>query len=314
MAASATPRARSRVLLALLAGTLAAAPASAQIMPWEVNVAEVEAGQLRHFAARLSKQFVLYQLHLGDVRKSDLVDTAVRIDRILESLEQGNPANSIPSAWTTALGDQLRRVDETWGPLRRLAMAGPYEFMRVLQQFVPVESRRADPLSLRYVDGLADDLIAESEKLLGAYHDECVKSGLEICPTARLSGYTAMLVERATKEAVYVVADIDRVENAKRLKQTTEAYLVQRRAYDANPLFAEVLDPDRGMSARAAGELLASLRLDWDAMMEQFEILAAGDEKNFDLQRLLDKQEILVAKIQRFSAVIVRYAGLAYGT
>jgi hypothetical protein len=293
---------------------LVAGPAPAQILPWEVNVAEVEAGRLRSVAERLSRQFVLYQLHLGGVRKSDLVETAARIDRLIESLERGSPSQSIPAAWTPTLRKQIRQLEGSWEPLRRIAVAGPNEFYRVMKEFVPTESRRADPLSLGYVDDLTQTFIAESEKLLDRYNQECVKTGLAICPTAQLSGLTAMLVERATKQAIYVVADIDRTESRKRLKQTIEAYLTQRRAYDSNPLFAAVLNPERGASARAAGELLASLRLDWDAMEIQFADLSAGDDKNFDLQGLLDRQEILVDKIQRFTAVIVRYASLAYGT
>jgi hypothetical protein len=298
----------------IVAFALVAGPAPAQILPWEVNVAEVEAGRLRDVGERLCQQFVLYQLHLGDVRKSDLVETAARIDRLIESLERGSPSQSIPPAWTPTLRKQIRQLEASWEPLRRIAVAGPNEFYRVMREFVPTESRRADPLSLGYVDDLTQAFIAQSEKLLDDYNQECVKTGLEICPTAQLSGLTAMLVERATKEAIYVVADIDRTESRKRLKQTIEAYLEQRRAYNSNPLFAAVLDPERGASARAAGELLASLRLDWDAMQMQFETLDAGDDKNFDLQALLDRQEILVDKIQRFTAVIVRYASLAYGT
>jgi hypothetical protein len=291
-----------------------AGPASAQILPWEVNVAEVECGRLRSVAERLSRQFVLYQLHLGDVRKSDLVETAARIDRLIESLEQGNASQSIPPAWTPTLRKQLRELEGSWGPLRRIAVAGPHDYLRVMQEFVPKESRRADPLSLGYMDDMTRTFIADSETLLETYNEECLKTGLAICPTARLSGLTAMLVERATKEAIFVVADIDRADNLKRLTQTIEAYRTQRHAYDQNALFAAVLNPERGASARAAGELLTSLRLDWDAMEAQFASLTAGDVKNFDLQDLLDKEEILVDKIQRFTAVIVRYASLAYGT
>jgi hypothetical protein len=298
----------------VVAFAFAAGPAPAQILPWEVNVAEVECGRLRSVAERLSRQFVLYQLHLGDVRKSDLVETAARIDRIIESLEQGNPSQSIPAAWTPTLRKQLRELEGSWGPLRRIAIASPNEFLRVMQEFVSRESRRADPLSLGYIDDLTRAFIADSETLLDSYNEECLKTGLAICPTARLSGLTEMLVERATKEAVFVVADIDRAKNLERLKQTIETYRQQRDAYDRNELFAAVLNPERGASARAAGELLTSLRLDWDAMEMQFTDLFAGDDKNFDLQGLLDKEEILVDKIQRFTAVIFRYASLAYGT
>ena len=89
---------------------------------------------------------------------------------------------------------------------------------------------------------------------------------------------------------------------------------MSRRANDANPFFTDALDPERGVSARAAGALLVSLRRDWDAMQAEFTILAAGDEKNFDLRRMLDAQARLVNKVERLTAALVRFASLTYGT
>jgi hypothetical protein len=313
MVASATRglRRRATLLVAALAAVAGAVPA--QLLPWEVTVAEVEAGGLRNHAERLTRLFALYQLHLGEVRKADLVQTAGQIDRVLEGLERGSPSHSIPAAWTPALRRQIRRLEDVWGPIRRIAVAGPYESLRVLQEFVPAESRRADPLSLRYFDDLCSDFIAESEKLLAAYHAECLKTGLEICPTAQSSGYAAMVIERATKQAIYVVADVDRDENRRRLEASIETYRQVRRANDESPFFAAALNPERGVSARAAAELLVSLREDWDAMQVEFTMLAAGDEKNFDLQRLLNTQASLVEKVERLTAALIRYASLTYG-
>ena len=49
-------------------------------------------------------------------------------------------------------------------------------------------------------------------------------------------------------------------------------------------------------------------------METQFVILAAGDEQNFDLRRLLTTQAHLVEKVERLTAALVRYASLTYGS
>jgi len=293
---------------------LVAGSAPAQILPWEITVAEIEAGRLRGLAERLSKQNLLYQLHLGEVRKDDLVQTASRMDHVLESLERGSPSYSIPAPLTPAIRAQLRTVDDLWGPIRRIAVASPYDSLRVSREFIQPEDRRGDPLLVRYFDDLCRDFIAASEKLIALYDAECQKTGLEVCATARTSGYAAMVIERAAKEAVYVVAGIAVDENRARLKATITAYQELRRANDENPFFAAALNPERGLSASAARELLLSLRTDWDAMQQQFTVLAAGDEKNFDLQALLQTQSELVAKVERLTAALIRYASLTYGT
>jgi hypothetical protein len=123
-----------------------------------------------------------------------------------------------------------------------------------------------------------------------------------------------MVIERAAKEAVYVVAGVDSDENRERLNGTIEEYQRVRRANDESAFFAEALDPSRGVSARAAGQLLVDLRRDWDDMEAEFEILEAGDEKNFDLQRLLDIQSRLVVKVERLTGALIRYASATYGS
>jgi hypothetical protein len=288
--------------------------APAQNLPWEITVAEIEAGRLRNLAQRLAKQNLLYQFHLGDVRKTDLVETSTQIDRVLEALQQGDPSHSIPAPWTPELRAQLLEVDAVWGAMRRIAVASAYDQMNLTRQFVPAESRRGDPLLVRYFDDLSLDLVRQSESLIELYHNECLKTGLEVCVTARTSGYAAMLIERATKEAVYVVAGIDAEQNKARLKTTIEAYHEVRRANNESPFYAAALDPERGPSAVAAGKLLTSLRQDWDAMQVEITILAAGDEQNFDLRELLAIQTRLVAKVERLTAALVRYASMTYGS
>ena len=123
-----------------------------------------------------------------------------------------------------------------------------------------------------------------------------------------------MLMERAAKEAVQIIAGIDSDARRKSLNATIEAYRALRAANQKSAFFGAATDPSRGVSARAAGELLASVRADWDAMQVQFKLLAAGDEQNFDLPAMLLIHERLIDKTERVTAALVRYASLEYGS
>lgn len=304
----------SAVLLTAALALIARATPAQVVLPWEITVAEIEAGRLRNLAERLSKQNLLYQLRLGDVRKVELVETASQVDGILRALQQGSPSHSVPRPFTSAIKAQLRKTDAAWGPLRRIAVATPYDQLRVSREFIEPADRRGDPLLIRYFDDLTQLFLKEVDVLLRLYNDACIETGLEICQTARESGYVAMLIERATKQAVYVVAGIEVEQNKRRLRSTVRDYLVVREANDQSPFYGAALDPERGPSARAARELLASLREDWDALEVQVGILAAGDERNFDLDQLLAIQTRLVDKVERLTAALVRYASFAYGS
>ncbi len=219
----------------------------------------------------------------------------------------------MPAPWTKAIREQVNRVDEAWGPLRSAATASPYDYFNVKRQFAVSEKRAADPLLLRYFDDTTQNLIAESEKLIDLYFAECLNSGLEVCPIAKASGINAMLIERATKQAVYVVAGIDVSRNREGLTATLDAYRQRRQANDKNPFFAAALNPERSVSAAAGAKLLVNLRGDWDLLRKEFSILATGDEANFDLRRLLENQANLVDKVERLTAALIRYASLTFG-
>lgn len=276
-------------------------------------MAEVEAGRLRGLAQRLNKQNLLYQLRLGSVSKDHVIKTAGEIEEVLLNLEEGVPARSIPAPWTKKLRERVEKLDRAWSPIRRIALANSYEQLRRAGEYAPRVDRRRDPLLFRYFDTLINDFISQTEKLVSAYDQECAKSGMEICSTARTAGIAAMLVERAAKEAIYVAAGIDADEHRKNLKATIDAYSKVLTSNTQSEFFQVALDPQRSISAKAASELRSSMMRDWDVIQEQLRILSAGDESNFDLRLLLKTQDKMVSKIDRLTAALVRYANLAYG-
>ena len=126
MRASSPARARRGALVAAALVVSIADPARSQVLPWEVVVAEIEAGRIRNLAERLNKQHLLYKLRLGDVRKSHLAATAAELDRVLESLRDGNPARSIPEPLTPRIREQVVVVEDHWGPVSRIALASQH--------------------------------------------------------------------------------------------------------------------------------------------------------------------------------------------
>lgn len=301
---------------ALLAALLCLPATADDVAGYEISVAQIEAGRLRHLAERLAKQNTLFQLRLGNVRKSDLVRTSERIDRVIETLVNGSPGYSVPPPWTKAIRDQLEQVDHTWASLRSIATSSQVDYLRQGRQFRSAEAQRSDPLMIRYFDSLAGDLVVASQKLMDIYGGECRKSttaSAELCITASVTGYSAMLSERATKEAVYIVAGIEPERHGKILAETVEDYDRTRKAIAEMPFFVSALSPERGDSAVFAQTLLQNVRSDWDDMAREFQILRAGDAGNFDLDRLLALHDRMVGRIERFTAAMVRYANIAYG-
>ncbi|MBW2274298.1 MAG: type IV pili methyl-accepting chemotaxis transducer N-terminal domain-containing protein [Deltaproteobacteria bacterium] len=287
--------------------------AAADLLPFEISTAEALTGQVRWLAEKLSKQNLLYQLHLGDVHKSDLVATAAKLDRSLEMLAEGSPTFGIPAPWTPEIRAQIRRLDEVWGPLRAIATASPYEYLRRSREFMTPESRLGDPLSIRYFDVLRSDLVAEADKLGALYDHECRRSGFPLCDAARISGATETMLERAAKEAIMVFAGIDVEENKKALKVTVAAFQRQRAENEASNFFKAATAPEEGKSGEVTAQLLADVRKDWAEMSAEFDDLLAGKTADFDLPLVLKRQRRIIGSVERLRMVMGRFFDRKYG-
>jgi len=239
--------------------------------------------------------------------------TAAGIDRSLEMLVEGAPSFGIPAPWTREVREEARSTREAWAPLRAIATASPYEYLRQTRQFMQPESRLGDPLSLRYFDRLSLDLVAQAEKLLALLDRECRKTDYPLCAMASSSGYSEMLIERATKEAVLAFAGLDVEENRERLKETVAAFQQQRAANESSEFFEAATSPEEGKAGEVALQLVTDIRSDWDGMRAEFGVLLEGKTPDFDLYLVLKRQRRVTENIERFSVVMRRFADRHYG-
>jgi hypothetical protein len=188
--------------------------------PYEIGGAQLELGRLRELTERLSKQNLLYQLHLAGQRKQDLHDTAAELDRVLELLRKGSTIYSVAAPPNPAIREQIDRVDTAWGPVRRMAVASPYDYLRRAREIMPRQQRLGDPLFLRAFDRMSRALIEQADRLMGLYDEACLKTGYEFCELATTYGLPIMLAERMVKELVFVYAGLDVEKHAGRLCAT----------------------------------------------------------------------------------------------
>ena len=87
-----------------------------------------------------------------------------------------------------------------------MALASPYDYLRRANEFVPRQDRRGDPLFMHAFDRMSQALIAEVDRLMALYQEECLKTDYELCGLAATHGIPMMLNERLVKELVFVYA------------------------------------------------------------------------------------------------------------
>ncbi len=302
-----------RWALVLVLALLLPAGARAGGVPYEIGGAQRELGRTRERSERLSKQNLLYQLHLADQRKQDLHDSAAELDRILELLRNGSATYYVAAPPNAAIREQIERVDEAWGPLRRMALASPYDYLRRAREFMPRQQRYGDPLFIRAFDRMSRALIEQADRLMALYHEECLKTGYELCALATRYGFPTMQTERMTKELVFVYAGLDIGDYSDRLRKSRDTVDAHHLYVSQLPIVREAMDPSRGDLATLLSSLWSSIDEDWGRLRLEVDLTIAGGANGISLKRVLKIQARLVETWERFVVTMERYANAKYG-
>jgi hypothetical protein len=285
-----------------------ALPAHAQWQPYEIGIANREAGRLRALAERLSKRNLLYQLHLANVKKLDMHVTANELDRILELLRSGSAFYSIAGPPNDDVRARLGAIEQAWSPVRQLALASPYDYLRRAQQFIPPESPRGDPLIVKSFDKMTGKLINEIEELMLGYYAVCVETAYPLCAVALQAGQPTMLVERMMKDIVFVHAGLGTKQSGKRLADSRDTFETNFFAFQKTELYRQATDQSRGKSAQFVVGLRKSITTNWATFRAEVDLAIAGRANEVDLVKILRVQREMVTDLERFTAVLGRFA------
>jgi hypothetical protein len=278
--------------------------------PYELGIAQREAGRLRGLVERLSKQNLLYQLRLGEVRKVDMQETTNEIDRLLEILERGSPAYAVARPPSRRVEHQIEVVNGLWSPLRRIALASPYDYLRYSSDLLPKKPRIGDPLLIQAFDSRAQEMVVEAGKLMRLYQKACNDAGGELCELAANSGLFTMLAERVAKELVLVYAGLDVQESIEKLKESRDMFETSLEVLGRSPVLAAAADPSRGPSAEIVATLWTGMREDWKRLRFEVDLAIEDRAEALDVRRMLNLQLRLVEEMERLRAALSRYAAV----
>ena len=303
---------RTHWALPLALALIITGPVRAGERPYEIGGAQQDIGHIRALAERLSKQNLFYQLHLADQSKQDLHDTSAKLDRVLELLRTGSVTYSVASPPNSEIRKQIDQVDKAWGPVRRMATASPYDYLRRANEFIPRRNRLGDPFFIHSFDWMSQALIAEVDRLMALYQMECVKTGYDLCEPASNHGMPMMLTERVVKELVFVYTDPENKSFVKRLRETRDGIDAQNLAFSQLPIFLEARDPARGDAGAFVSGLWSSIKEDWSRLRLGVDLAISGQADEIDLKRVLKIQARIVETWERLIVVMVRYINGKY--
>ena len=162
--------------LVVMAALVPQPSARGALLDYEYGGALAQLGRLRMLLERLSKQNVLYQLHLAEQSKVQIIETAHMIQQTLDLLREGRALMTVPEPPSPAIREQLRVVESAWVPLQRMALASPFDYLRRSREFIDPKDDRGDPLMILHFDGLAQKVADEANEAASLYIAECKRS------------------------------------------------------------------------------------------------------------------------------------------
>jgi hypothetical protein len=280
--------------------------------PYEIGGAQQELGRIRELAERLSKQNLFYQLHLADQEKQDLHDTSAELERSIELLQKGSVAYSVAAPPNQAIRNQIDELDKAWGPVRRMALASPYDYLRRANQFMPRRYRLGDPLFIRSFDQMSQALIEEVDRLMAFYQKECMKTDYDLCELTSTHGIPIMLAERVVKELVFVYTGPGDESDRERLRETRDAIDAHHLELAELPILHKATDPSRGDAAAFVSGLWSSINEDWGRLRLEVDLAISGRAEEINLKKVLQIQARLVETWERLTVVTVRFIEATY--
>ncbi len=290
----------------LLAVGAAPIPDPGLLQPWEHGGAQIQLSQVRMLTQRLSKQNLLYQLHLADLQKRDLVRTAEKMDAALTALREGSPSLAVPSPPTREVRDAIELLDQAWGPLRRLALASAFDYVR--RAGAASYGAGVDPLLIRHFDELAQDVDERAAAAKQRYVLVCESSGGPNCSAISQATGSGPLSERMVKEAVLVFAGFETEANTRRLRASHERMArVLALSATMEPVQA-AMSPDRGRIGNTVGVLWGDVLGNWDRLSRDVDLVLAGDSQKLDVAETVAVQQLFLSDLQRFAVAVQRFA------
>lgn len=275
------------------------------LQPWEHGGAQIQLSQVRTLTQRLSKQNLLYQLHLADLQKRDLVRTSQELDAALESLRDGSPTLAVPPPPTRQVRDAIELLDQAWGPLRRLALASAFDYVR--RAGSASGGSRTDPLLIRHFDELAQAVDQRAAAAQQRYEEVCERSGIPDCPVVARATSTGMLSERMVKEAVLVFAGFDAEANSARLRESRGRMNRLLELAAAHETVQSAMSRERGKIGEVVGELWDDIGGNWDRLSRDLGLVLVGQSRQLDVAETVAVQQVFVEDLQRFSVAIQRF-------
>lgn len=258
-------------------------------------------GRMRMLVKRSSRQYTMYQYGIGELSNSraPLLSTIDEFDRVFRRVRESGPGRGLPAISEPALVNQLEVISDQWARLEEIYTFQPYK-LALHNELLPVGQRRDDPVLVRYVDRLTDDLLGEYETLTNEFSAYCERTGSDACNFILLeTGGLMQLSESIATDILFAKLKIDRKSRRQRVREKSAEFVAKLNRMRAPDYFST----DQPALVRP---VLATIEAYWQQLKVFVDLTAARNEKRVDIDLMLRAEQRLVDEVANLVDVLAQ--------
>ncbi|MBT1451805.1 type IV pili methyl-accepting chemotaxis transducer N-terminal domain-containing protein [Glaciecola sp. XM2] len=255
-------------------------------------------GKQRMLTQKMSKEIMLIALDVDKAQNlKNLEATSTLFDKTLKGLRNGDADLNLPATESSRISRQLDRVDDLWAT-----------FYPTVQAIIANGTVMPEQISLMAEQN--GPLLAQMNKVVGAYEKEAERGGLQAAPglaaTINLSGKQRMLTQKMSKEFLLVANGHDVANNRLNLLETFSLF-------ERTLTGLKLGDDTLGLPPTTDADILAQLNTVsdlWAQAKPIFEASSAADS-SIDADQIASVAQINIPLLKEMNKAVGMYEKLA---
>lgn len=256
-------------------------------------------GQMRMLAQRAAGEYLMFQYGVGPlaVSKEPLLATVQQLNETLRQLSAGETGFAPGVVASPEIQAQLKLIGEKWERLEKIYTYQPYLLYQA-KELLPPAVRKQDPVLVRYVDRLTQELLDECTILIKFYVNQCEATDSGACQErVREASTQSLLVERVSSNLLFTLLDIDRESRREQLRDSAEQLQASFEGAKAPGYFGEnpsvLIEP-----------LMETIAVYWKQMNASVKLVLGGDEEEVDVDLMLRSKRRLLEEIEQLTLIL----------
>ena len=256
-------------------------------------------GNLRMMVKKSARQYLMYQYGLRELTntRAPLLETIDEFNLVFGRIRRGDAFSDATPPTDPKLTPYLEDIEQRWRRLEDIYTFQPYK-LHLHKELLPLGERKDDPVLVRYVDRLAEELLGVIDELIVEFRGYCDETGSTACSDFLLdTGRQMLLTESMATDMLFAHLRIDPKKRANMLRVKADEFTATLRRMREADRYVE--NPPE-----LAAPVIATIESYWDQMRVYVDRAIDGDADEINIDLMLRVEERMIDEIANLVGLV----------